>query len=104
MTSADEWENPSYKKRYEENRMHAINHISRKTKYKKTGKRISFLKIKCDYCSKLIRKKPSQIRYYKHHFCNRKHHDRYRKNRKIVHKNKNKLFRDFTFGKSEAKK
>ncbi len=76
----DEWLNLDNKKRYLVNRMHAIKHIHRKIlKTKKVKKRISLTSIKCDYCEKTIYKQPSQIRYYKNHFCGRIHHELYKR-------------------------
>ena len=74
----DEWLDPNYKKRYEVNRMHIIKRISRRIeRYIKKGPRPSIVTVNCDYCDKLIHKKPSQLKYYKNHFCNRLHHASY---------------------------
>ena len=39
------------------------------------------IEFKCDYCGKIVRKSPSEIRNYKHHFCNRNCKNKYRTNR-----------------------
>ena len=79
----DTWRNPKDKERFEENKLHAIKHISRTHRRKKRKIKIKN-KIKCDYCGKLIEQKPSQVKLYKNHFCSKFHHDLFRRNDKLI--------------------
>lgn len=75
----DKWENPDDKKRYMVNRMHIIKHIGRRIVKRGKMKRIPPVLVKCDFCGKPIKVKPSRLRYYKNHFCGRIHHGLYKR-------------------------
>ena len=40
------------------------------------------MKTKCDYCGKIIRKRPRELEKYNHHFCNRECYLKFKRNNK----------------------
>lgn len=74
----DEWIRPQDKKIYDELWKEG-KHRPIKNKKRKTT-RSNLVKMKCAYCKKIKYERASRLKYYKNHFCNKFHHDLYRRN------------------------
>jgi hypothetical protein len=76
----DKWLNKDDYQQYLLNKINIKEHKTKTFYHKNKRKsRKKVVKIKCDYCGKVIFTIPCRLREYKHHFCNKFHHNLFRR-------------------------